>query len=245
LDELSRELKFKDIEYNNLLKKWKDSENSNKQLVVELSKNVQINKELEDFHNNRHIYETDKEMLPMNVNFDGTSHNQTSSLEERREREHMFHNIVRLQNELKKEKAKTNRAQTAYTKILMDKNNLEKIFIDCVEECRKDILHRKLSVESMSRTTSSNFKSKRVDKIPPIVNEIKYEQFLPSDKRKIIEEYILRDDVINLIKDYMFKKSNIGEKNEFSLSQTSFMKGDRKLISVHSNRIRSGSLFKI
>jgi hypothetical protein len=235
---MSRELKFKESEYNNLLKKWKESENSNKQLIVELDRNVQINKELEDF-NSRRLYDTEKEFSSNDGNGFGIDPY------ERRERDQMYNSIIRLQNELKKEKAKTSRAQTAYTKVLMDKNSLEKIFIDCVEECRKEILHRKLSVESMGRTTSSGFRKKAVDisSMPPI--DIKYEQFLPSDKRKIIEDYILRDDVINLIKEYMFKKSNMSEKNEFSLTQNSFIKGDRKLISINTNRIRSGSLFKI
>jgi hypothetical protein len=234
LDELSRDLKFKESEYNNLLKKWKESENSNKQLISELSKNIQINQELEDF-NSRKLYDSEKEIINHGDfgvnNFD------------RRESDQIYNNVIRLQNELKKEKAKTSRAQTAYTKILMDKNNLEKIFIDCVEECRKEILHRKLTVESMGRTTSTNFKKKHAETMP-IINDIKYEQFLPSDKRKIIEEYILRDDVINLIKEYMFKKNNQSERKEFSLTQNSFIKGDRKLISINSNRIRSGSLFK-
>jgi hypothetical protein len=241
LDELSRELKFKESEYNNILKKWKESENSNKQLIVELSKNIQINKELEDFTSKR-LYEQDGGMLSgSNINFaDGFS------VETRREKEQMFNNIIKLQTELKKEKAKTNRAQTAYTKILMDKNNLERIFIDCVEESRKEILHRKLSVESMGRTTASNFKfNKNKEANLPNIGDAKYEQFLPGDKRKLIEDYILRDDVINLIREYMFKKNNVNDRNEFSLSQTSFMKGDRKLISVHSNRIRSGSVYKI
>ena len=51
--------------------------------------------------------------------------------------------IDNLRGHLKKEKAKNSRFLGEVNKIMIDKNKLEKIFIDCVEESRKEIIMRK------------------------------------------------------------------------------------------------------
>lgn len=51
--------------------------------------------------------------------------------------------IENLKSQLKKEKVKNGKILGEVNKIMIDKNKLEKIFIDCVEESRKEIIMRK------------------------------------------------------------------------------------------------------
>ena len=223
-------------EYENIKKKWKEAENSNKQLVAELNKNVLMNRELEDI--NRQLYE--KKNTEMVAAFEHIP----TEFKEEKNKDNLIYSVVRLQKELNKQRKNCCKAESNLNKIILEKNNLEKIFIDCIEETKKDILHRKLNMEKMAMTTLSGFKLKK--NIPPIINEIKYDNFLPTDKRRLIESYILNDEVINFIKEHVFKKLNLNnDRNDFNLTYNSFKKGDRKLITVSSNKRSSSSQYRI
>ena len=86
------------------------------------------------------------------------------------------------------------------------KKDLQNIFIDCVEETRKNIFNRRLkktSYEKINKNRSfiSNDNNRRN------IN-INYSNFLTTDKKKIIENFILNDDVSNFIREVMFIKKN-------------------------------------
>jgi hypothetical protein len=245
VEELTRELKFQSNELINLSKKWKESENTNKQLIVELERNIQINKELDNqikmvhhenlinsqFNNNQNQAEMNN-MEYINVNEEFNEFNKGKLLAI----------VEKLKLDLKKEKMRNHKILGEFNKMLLDRNKLEKIFIDSVEECRKDIYNRKLK-ETLGNKTHTNFnKTQNMNiNIVPYINDIKYDNFLPTDKKKLIEIFILKEEVINLIRDYVFRKiedtNNLVNENKNDLMQTksSFLKTD-KLFNISNKK---------
>lgn len=228
-EDIVRENKFQINELTSISKKFKESENTNKQLMAELERNIQINKELE-FH---------LKITQENMNFNQIQpHNPYEAHNEEENfdifnKEKIIRFVEKLKIDLKKEKTRNHKILAELNKIMLDQNKLEKIFIDCVEECRKDIFNRKFR-ESFSGKSSPLVPIKPQSGTMPFINEVKYENFLSSDKRKLIETFIMKEEVINLIKDYVFKKidgnSIFDGKDTNELSQTtknSFMKTDR------------------
>jgi len=110
--------------------------------------------------------------------------------------------IEKLKEELKKEKNKNQKIICDFNKIILDKKKMEKIFMDCVEESRREILQRKLR-DTVHTTKSGFFKSfgKKSGLNLPAINDIKYENFQPSDKRKLVENFLMREEIINFIKE--------------------------------------------
>jgi hypothetical protein len=239
VDETTRELKFQTHELGSLSKKWKESENTNKQLIVELERNIQNNKELENqlklvqqeqFINNNNIMP--QENIPEEM---------FENPELMLSKEKLIRIVEKLKFEVKKERIRNHKILGEFNKIMLDKNKLEKIFIDCVEESRKEILNRRIKDQL---TTRSNFhsanllKNKSGNVSIPYINDVKYENFLPSDKKKLIENFILKEEVVNVIKDHIFKKmeTNFEGKGDFSQTRSSFMKTDNKIFSISHRR---------
>jgi hypothetical protein len=125
--------------------------------------------------------------------------------------------IDKLKSELKKEKTRNNKIVGEFNKILLDKNKLEKIFVDCVEETRKEIMQRK--IKDALNNKNSNFynqvNSKKKESFP-ILNDIKYENYLSTDKKKLLEMFLSKEEVFNFLKENMFKFNN----EDSSISQT-------------------------
>ena len=112
----------------------------------------------------------------------------------------------------------------------MDKNKLEKIFIDCVEEIRKDIMHRKIK-DNLNNTKNNfnnfvNIQNHKKKEAFPVINDIKFENFLSTDRKKLIEIFISNDEVVNFLKENVFKinldeNKNKGERKMFGMNTMS------------------------
>jgi hypothetical protein len=218
IEDLTLKLKTLSTELTNLTEKWKMSENMNKQLMLELERNIQINRQLEeslklsmqdnipkdhksdDEMNRIHYDMYEMDLLEADVQqLDNNKINRSKKL---------VSIINSLRSQLKREKGRNHKILGEFNKILLDKNKLENVFIDCVEEARKEIFSRKIrdNINMNSKQTSlSNSKS-----LMPYLGDIKHENFLSSDKRKLVETFILKDEVINLIRDHVFKKKEEG-----------------------------------
>jgi hypothetical protein len=242
-DDMIRELKFQTNELLNISKKWKDSENTNKQLIVELERNIQVNKELEFqlkiSQENPLFNQINNNMAINEVNFEEENYEVVN-------KDKLIRIIEKLKLDLKKERVRNHKILAELNKIMLDQNKLEKIFIDCVEESRKDIFNRKFKDSFANKTYSFNSMSKFGN--VPYLNDIKYDNFLPGDKRKLLEVFMMKEEVINLIKDHVFKKIEYGSSvyetknsdfNQFSQTRNSFLKTD-KLFSVRKNKPASG-----
>lgn len=201
IDDMALRMKILSDEVNNLTVKWKDSERTNKQLFIELESCIQAQKEIE------------KEMIQMkeiiqnnSINQGGPSQMSPEKINEEEDDEKIkyLYLIDKLKLELKKEKIRNQKNLSELNKILLEKNKLENIFIDCVEETRKSIFNRRLKDTML-------FKNGRVKTSPNLhydnveVNT-KYESFLPSDKKAILENFVFNDEVSNIIRDALFNK---------------------------------------
>lgn len=245
-DEITLKLKTLSSELANVTKKWKDSENINKQLLVELERNVQLNNQMKEEANVNKI-----QTLPELTN---EMRSETAlDLDDKEgvmRKDKLVLIVEKLKRELKKERARNHQILGEFNKIMIDKNKLEKIFIDCVEETRKEIYNRKIrdtvNKDNLKKKASNTNQNLKI----PYISDVKYEHFLSSDKKKLIETFILKEEVINLVKDYIFKNkedyfnSNSpihSEKNDFAQTRTSFMRTDNKLFSMTTFRKKTPS----
>ena len=211
IEEMAFRMKLLTNELNTMTTKWKESENVNKQLLVELESNIQSMKDIEKENNELKEKMTKISIDNMNSNntneenynnskSDNDSNYSSNNNYESIKREKLLYIIEKLKVDLKKERMRNHKTLSEFNKMILDKNKLETIFSDCVEEVRKDIFNRKLK-----ETINDNRKSKNDTVAVPYV-DIKYEKFLPVDKRKIIEMFILKDDVAGIVHDLVFNK---------------------------------------
>ena len=213
IDEMNLQIKLLNENEENLQIKLKDSEGVNKQLLLELEKNIKSQKEAERelnaIKNLNNINNINNKENSNNINskndYDET--NSTQAFENERKNQEIFllnEQMRRLRWELKKEKERSHMALGELNKIYLERNKLENIFIDCVEETRKIIFNRKL------KENNGGYKIKQrigVGKYDYKMNlKTKYESFLPSDKQSILENFVFNDEVSNIIRDAIFTR---------------------------------------
>ena len=78
-----------------------------------------------------------------------------------------------------------------------------------MEEIRKDIMHRKLK-DTLNSTKNNfsnfmNIQNQKKKEAFPVINEVKFEHFLSTDKKKVIEIFIAKDEVVNFLRENIFK----------------------------------------
>ena len=211
IEDMALKMKVLNENVENLQIKLKDSEGVNKQLLLELEKNIKSQKEIErelnimkDIYNNKENKKNNNNIL---IEGERNETNSTQAFENERKNQEIFllnEQIKRLRYELKKEKERSHMALGELNKIYLERNKLENIFIDCVEETRKIIFNRKL------KENNGGYKIKQrigVGKYDYKMNlKTKYESFLPSDKQSILENFVFNDEVSNIIRDAIFTR---------------------------------------
>ena len=207
IEDMALKMKLLNENIENLQVKLRDSEGVNKQLLLELEKNIKSQKEVErELNIMKDIYNKD----PKNNNLgegERIETNSTQAYENERKNQEIYllnDQMRRLRYELKKEKERSHMALGELNKIYLERNKLENIFIDCVEETRKNIFNRKL------KENNGGYKIKQrvgVGKYDYKMNlKTKYESFLPSDKQSILENFVFNDEVSNIIRDAIFTR---------------------------------------
>lgn len=192
IEEISFKMKLLSEDLNNMTTKWKESENVNKQLMVEIASSVQ---ELSDIRKeNEQLKEEIQNIQTINKNI--YNNNIEGNINEQNIDESL---IEKLKSELKKEKNLYHKNLNELNKLNLERNQLEFIFSDCLEEAKKNIQKRK-----MRETFTEGFMAptKKLNDF----NVIKFNHFLPSDKIKLIESFLANDDVINVINEIVFHK---------------------------------------
>ena len=208
IEDMALKMKLLNENVDNLQLKLKDSEGVNKQLLLELEKNIQSQKEIErELNVMRDVY-NNKEIKGNNIpEGEKMETNSTQAYENERKNQEIFllnEQMRRLRYELKKEKERSHMALGELNKIYLERNKLENIFIDCVEETRKIIFNRKL------KENNGGYKIKQrigVGKYDYKMNlKKKYESFLPTDKQSILENFVFNDEVSSIIRDAIFTR---------------------------------------
>ena len=212
IEDMALKMKLLNENVDNLQLKLKDSEGVNKQLLLELEKNIKSQKEIERelnvmkdvYSNNTNKDTRNNIILNEGEKMETTS---TQAYDNERKNQEIFllnEQMRRMRYELKKEKERSHMALGELNKIYLERNKLENIFIDCVEETRKIIFNRKL------KENNGGYKIKQrigVGKYDYKMNlKAKYESFLPSDKQSILENFVFNDEVSNIIRDAIFTR---------------------------------------
>jgi len=208
IEDMALKMKLLNENVENLQIKLKDSEGVNKQLLLELEKNIKSQKEIErELNIMKDIYNNKENKNNNIIEGERVDTNSTQAFEnERKNQEISLLNdqMRRLRYELKKEKERSHMALGELNKIYLERNKLENIFIDCVEETRKIIFNRKL------KENNGGYKIRQrigVGKYDYKMNlKTKYESFLPSDKQSILENFVFNDEVSNIIRDAIFTR---------------------------------------
>ena len=208
IEDMALKMKLLNENVDNLQLKLKDSEGVNKQLLIELEKNIQSQKEIErELNVMRDVY-NNKEIKGNNIpEGEKMETNSTQAYEnERKNQEISLLNdqMRRLRYELKKEKERSHMALGELNKIYLERNKLENIFIDCVEETRKIIFNRKLKENNGCYKIKQRIGAGKYDYKMNL--KTKYESFLPSDKQSILENFVFNDEVSNIIRDAIFTR---------------------------------------
>ena len=194
------------------------------------------------FDNNKHNY-----------NFDNKDGNKTNNYNESEAKDFEENGIsdsakkdkkiFELSEQLKKYKTeakifkeKAHKALAELNRIYLDKNKLENIFNDCVNETKKLIYKRKLKDNK-----SYKIKNKTgLGKYDVKVNfTTKYEDFLPGDKMSTLENFIFNDEVYNFVKDAIFNRPPVNNKKNENvkklMSDYNFYDPDWKMKEIIEN----------
>ena len=109
--------------------------------------------------------------------------------------EQKFHEALRhVQNTLDTERRKIKSANALKSSAIMEKSELEGLFLECVDEVRKEVMRRR---------AKSIMKTKYPLKTQSAVKERK-ETFTPNDKRKILELLIANEQVLVFLYEKLF-----------------------------------------
>ena len=106
--------------------------------------------------------------------------------------------------------------RTEKTNFFQKRNQLEELFLSCVEETRKDIERRKsLMLARSNSTTSMIHKSGRAGSAlstkDNISKAVTNEQFTSSDKRKVLELLLSNENVLLFLYEKLFPRASSNE----------------------------------
>jgi hypothetical protein len=173
------------------------------------------NDNLNNSNSNINIKNYDYNNKYINNNYNNDKHNHfpnNTNNENKNEKEKIINLIEKLKAEHKREKNKNNKLIAEFNIILIEKKKLEKIFMDCVEDSRREILQRKQ--RETVNTTKSGFlgsfgtNKKLANFALPTISEIKFENFQQTDKRRLLEAFLMKDEVINFIRENLSSNSD-------------------------------------
>ena len=256
LEKINFNYKLTKIELTNVKMKYKETENINKQLLSELENNSQNNKKnyhtintnidstfdkklkqkLKKLNKSTNIMHTDINNISKNTKkMKNESNIYTETIQQEKKTLNVsvsqdincLNNLlIKSKNETKKVKEKANKAIAELSKKYLEKNKLENIFENCVEETKKIIFNRKMK-ENKIYKIKNNKSLFKPDNDHRLNFTAKFEEFLPSDKQKTLEKFIFDDEVYKVLKDIIFNrtKTKIKSNSKSSLTNTLHFSG--------------------
>lgn len=235
LEEINFKYKLVKVELTNIKTKYKETENINKQLLtienekIDKNKSKSLNKKeinlkqnqfnlstiCNESKNNSKIF---KNKNISNIHVDTSIHERDSNSQNASINQDINCLTKMLKNskyQFKREKYKANKAIAELSKIYLEKNKLENIFQNCVEETKKIIFNRKI-MENKFYKIKNPPKLFKYELGNRVNFSTKFEEFLPSDKQKTLEKFIFDDEVYHLVKDIVFKRSKMNQLKEYT-----------------------------
>lgn len=111
--------------------------------------------------------------------------------------------IKHLQSQIDIQKKSMKLQNAVCANYFLEKGELEDFFLDCIEEVKKDIKRRKSQQILHSKYLSSSQKSLN----KPSTDEVSLKEFTVTDKRKVIELIVTREEVIKMLQELIFPKN--------------------------------------
>lgn len=204
INELTSKMNLMTLEMTSITMKWKNSEAINQKLISEFEKELRHHKQIEDdlaLAKEELKRETEEKLYCQNLN-----------QQEEDKKDNYLAVIDKLRNELKKEKSRNQRMECELNKMRLERNKLESIFIDCIEETRKSILTRRIreNLKNQKSTKMNLFKTQsRIFDVnnPLFANydiNTKYDTFSASDKQQILEKFLFNEEVSRVLRNCLF-----------------------------------------
>ena len=214
IEEMAFKMKLMNNDLSTMSVRWKESENINKQLIVELESNIQSAKDIEKEN------EDLKEKLNKNLNeiHNENYDNKNDDIYDVLKSDKALIIIERLKNDLRKERQRNHQTLSEFNKVLLNKNKLENLFNECVEEVRKEAFNRKLK-ETMNETIFKRLNKTNNNITIPYLSDLKNDKFLPKDKVRIFELFLLKDELGNILQNIVFNKpqEDVDKFGEFNI----------------------------
>ena len=114
--------------------------------------------------------------------------------------------------QLDNERKLSRELKTEKTNFYSRRNQLEELFLRCVEETRKDIERRRAVTLARNNNLSNNLKSNSLKSRGSMLddsleNAIKNEQFTASDRRKVLELLLTNENVLLFLYEKLFPRA--------------------------------------
>ena len=118
--------------------------------------------------------------------------------------------IGHMYSQLEAERKNLRNLKNAKTNFMLEKGELEDLFLVCVEDVKRDILGRKLKASrNVGKARRISDKEKQID----------FSEFKEIDKRKVMENFLNSEKVRKFLYDKMF---GIGEESQVTLENVQF-----------------------
>jgi len=143
--------------------------------------------------------------------------------------------VERLRKELRKEKSKN-------VNEVIEKGDLENLFVDCVEDVRRNVIKRRLKNEIVGKKKIGKFDENSAEaqefeesllKLANLAKDrVKYSEFTAQDRNNLLDLFVNNETTLLKIYEILFpKKTNPNN----SLKQTNLLKNSSETIKFASN----------
>jgi len=124
----------------------------------------------------------------------------------RNKQEHLIEDNRLLKVQLEKEKLESRDLKTEKTNFYSRRNQLEELFLNCVEETRKDIERRKAVTLARNNNFNSHLHKGSKKHDDSLETAIKNENFTATDKRKVLELLLSNENVLLFLYEKLFPR---------------------------------------
>ena len=142
----------------------------------------------------------------------------------------------RIKNQLRKEKAKN-------VNEVIEKGDLENLFVDCVEDVRRNVIKRRLKAEIIGKKKIGKFDENSDEaqefeesllKLANLAKErVKFSEFTGQDRNNLLDLFVNNEKTLLKIYEILFpRKANQTAQNTSSLRQISTLKNSSDTIRI-------------
>lgn len=111
--------------------------------------------------------------------------------------------IRHLKNQIDVQKKSMKIQNAVHSSYFLEKGELEDFFLDCIEEVKKDIKKRKNQQVPFAKLSASG----SAKSLTRTEDEVALKDFTGTDKRKVVEMIVCREEVLRMLQELIFPKN--------------------------------------